>query len=135
MSTDQQPLDRSGGGAQAAAAITAWAPGRLSASAASFAREVVRAAGPGTPARAKALLFAAGRLAAFAEGVGIELSPRVLLCEAVIERFVLCGCGGLAPASVRTLRTNLRTLARSLARALPAASPGAAGARAREGAL
>lgn len=96
--------------------IAAWAPGRLSAPAASIAREVVAAAGPGTPARAKAWLFAAGRLAAFAGGVGIELSPRVLLSGAVIERVVLLGCDGLSPASVRTLRTNLRALARALER-------------------
>jgi integrase len=54
--------------------------------------------------------------------VGIELSPRVLLCEAVIERLVLLGCDGLSPASVRTLRTNLRALARSLER-YPEPSP------------
>ena len=68
------------------------------------------------PARAKALLFAAAKLAAFAEQVGLELSAGVLLEEAVIERLILVGCDGLAPASVRTLRTNLRALARSLER-------------------
>jgi integrase len=68
---------------------------------------------PATSARAKAL-FAASRLAAFAERVGFPLDER-LLSEAVIERFVLVGCA-LAPASVRTVRTNLRALARSLER-------------------
>jgi hypothetical protein len=38
----------------------------------------VAAAAPGTAARAKALLFAAGRLAAFAERVGLELDAGVL---------------------------------------------------------
>jgi hypothetical protein len=36
-----------------------------------------------------------------------------VLCEATVERFVLVGCDRLAPASVRTLRTNLRALARA----------------------
>jgi integrase len=60
-------------------------------------------------------LFAASRLAAFAERAGLELD-RTLLCEAVIERLVLQGRDRLSPASVRTLRTNLRSLARSLER-------------------
>jgi integrase len=96
-------------------AVERYAPRSVSASAAAFAREVVAVAAPGTPARAKALLFAAGRLACFAEGVGLELDG-ALMCDAVIERFVLVGCEGLAPASVRTLRGNLRALARSLER-------------------
>jgi integrase len=100
--------------ATAAGVIAAWAPCSLSEPAAAFAREVVAKARPAAPARAKALLFAAGRLAAFAESVGLELSAAVLLSEPVIERLVLVGCEGLAPASVRTLRTNLRALARSL---------------------
>ncbi|MGH3420960.1 MAG: hypothetical protein ACRDOD_15410 [Streptosporangiaceae bacterium] len=71
------------------------------------------AAAPGSPARAKAWLFAASRLGCFGERVGLELSAGVLLCEAVIERLMLCGCEGLSPATVRTLRTNLRALARA----------------------
>jgi len=97
-------------------AIGAYAPCSLSAPAAAFARAVVGQAGPATPARAKALLFAAGRLAAFAERVGLELEAGMLLSEPVIERLVLSGCDQLSPASVRTLRTNLRALARSLER-------------------
>ncbi len=54
------------------------------------------------------------RLAAFAESVGLQLGPEALLCEAVIERFILTGTGGLSPATVRTLATNLRALARAL---------------------
>lgn len=72
-------------------------------------------AAPESAARAKALLFAAGRLAAFAERVGLALDG-ALLSGAVIERFVLVGCDGLSPASARTLRTNLRALWRSLER-------------------
>ena len=99
-----------------AAVIARYAPRSLTPGAAAFARAVVAQAAPGTPARAKALLFAAGRLAAFAERVGLELEPRVVLSGAVIERFVLVGCADVSPATRRTLRTNLRALARSLAR-------------------
>jgi integrase len=100
---------------RAAGVIARYAPGSLSRPAAAFAREVVAAAAPVTPARAKALLFAAGRLAAFAERLGLEFNE-TLLSEPVIERLVLVGCEGLSPASVRTLRTNLRALARSTER-------------------
>jgi integrase len=58
-------------------------------------------------------LFACSRLVAFAESVGLELDGAVLLSDATVERLVRCGCEGLAPASVRTLRTNLRALARA----------------------
>jgi integrase len=84
---------------------------------------MVAAAAPATPARAKALLFAVGRLAAFAERLGLDIDE-ALLSEAVIERFVLVGCAGVSPATRRTLRTNLRSLARSLERfAQPAPVP------------
>jgi hypothetical protein len=97
-------------------AIAGWRSRVLSERAQRFAREATLAAAPGSAGRAKALLFAAGRVAAFGERVGLELSPGVLLSEATIERLVLVGCDGLSPASVRTLRTNLRALARSLER-------------------
>lgn len=96
------------------AQLAAHRPCSISAAAAAFAREVVAEAAPASPARAKALLFCAGRIAGFGESVGLELSVEALLCEAVIERFIACGTQGLSPASVRTLRTNLRALARSL---------------------
>jgi len=98
-----------------AGTIVAYAPCSLSEAAAGFARGVVTRARPATRARAKALLFAAGRLAAFAERVGLRVEES-LLCEAVIERFILAGCMGVSPATRRTLRTNLRALARSVAR-------------------
>ena len=98
------------------ALVAAYAPRSLSAPAAGFARGVVAAAAPETPARAKNLLFAASKLAVFGESVGLELSAGVLLSEAVIERFIACGCGSVSPATRRTLRTNLRALARSLER-------------------
>lgn len=99
---------------QSAATIAAYRPCALGEGAAAFARQAVACAAPVSAERAKALLFAASRLAAFAESVGLELSTQALLREAVIERFVLCGCGGFSPATVRTLRTSLRHLARAL---------------------
>lgn len=101
--------------ATAAGVIDRYRPRGVSAAAGALAREVVAVAAPETPVRAKALLFAAGRLAGFGEQVGLQLD-RALFCEAVIERLVLVGCDGLAPASVRTLRTNLRALARATER-------------------
>ena len=104
---------------QAVAVIAGWVPRSVSEAAAAFAREVVTRAAPGTPGRAKALLFAAGRLAGFAERVGLELEPRVVLCEATVERFILVGCQRVSPATRRTLRTNLRSLARAIERYPP----------------
>jgi integrase len=100
----------------AAAAIERHAPPSRSEAATAFARQAVALAAPATPARAQALLFAAGRLASFAERLGLELQGEALLCEAVIERFIATGCDALSPASRRTLRTNLRALQRALAR-------------------
>ena len=102
--------------ARAAAVIAGWVPVSLSEAAAGFAREVVARAEPGTRARAKALLFAAGKLAVFGERVGLELDAGVLLHASVIERFILTGTDGVSPATRRTLRTNLRALARALER-------------------
>jgi hypothetical protein len=100
--------------AGAAGVIDRYRPRLLSADAARFVRCVASGAAPGSPGRAKAWLFAASRLAGFAERVGLELEAEVLLSEAVIERLVLVGCEGLSPASVRTLRASLRALARAL---------------------
>jgi integrase len=101
---------------QVEAAILAYRPTSVGEAAGAFARELVAQACPQSPARAKAFLFAAGRLAGFGESVGLELRAQVLLEPSVIERFIICGCGGLSLASVRTLRCNLRALARSLVR-------------------
>lgn len=97
----------------AAAAIAAYAPASLSREAGAFARAAAARAAPRRRERAKALLYAAGRLAAFGESVGIELCAEALLREATIERFVLSGCAALSAATRRTLRTNLRALARA----------------------
>lgn len=97
----------------AAAAIAAYAPASLSAEAAAFARSAAARAAPRRRERAKALLYAAGRLAAFGESVGMELSAEALLGEATIERFILTGCRTVSAATRRTLRTNLRALTRA----------------------
>jgi hypothetical protein len=108
-------------GADAAAAIAGWSSKSLSPTAQAFVRGVVASAAPGTRARAKALLFAAGKLTGFGESVGLELSAGVLLHGSTIERFILTGAGAVSPATRRTLRTNLRALARALeAHPLPA---------------
>jgi len=96
-----------------AAAIRAYAPSSLSAEAAGFARAAVAQAAPGTPARARALLYAVSRLARFGESVGLEPAAETLLRPAVIERFILTGARTLAPATRRTLATNLRALLRT----------------------
>ena len=94
-----------------AAAITAWTPRELSGEVVAFAKEVVAAAEPASVARAKALLFAASRLGAFAEGVGLELCPEAVLHPSVIERLVLLGATAMSAATRRTVRTNSRFLA------------------------
>lgn len=115
MASGERVMVSQADAAGAAVVVAAYAPRSLSPAAARFVREVVGVAAPVSRARAKALLFAAGRLAAFAELVGLCLDDR-LFSEAVIERFVLQGCDGMSSASVRTVRTNLRALARSLER-------------------
>ena len=120
--------------ARVAAVIADWGPRSLSPPAAGFVRGVVTLAAPGTPARARALLFAAAKLAAFGESVGLELSAAGLLDQSVIERFVLTGADRVSPATRRTLRTNLRALARALER-YPGAWAGGAPAGALQAAV
>jgi integrase len=90
--------------------IAAWQPSSVPAEAARFARTVVTAAAPGGCQRAKNLLWAAGKLADYGIGLGLEPVPEVLLNPSVIERFTAHGPGLSGPAR-RTLRTNLRFLA------------------------
>ncbi len=98
---------------ETAAQIARFAPARLSTEDAGFARRVVESAAPASPARAKALLFAASRLAIFARSVGLPLDPYVVLDNATIERFTSSHHAGSSPTR-RTLRTNLRFLARTV---------------------
>ena len=99
--------------------IAAWQPAAVPPPAAAFARAAAAAAGPGTRARANALLWAAARLAAWAVPLGLEMVPEVLLHPSVIERFAV-SAPGLSGSARRTLRTNLRFIAR---RAVPALAP------------
>lgn len=92
-------------------AISAWSPPGIPEEAADFARTVVAAAAPRSPARARALLWAAAKLGAFGIAVGLESSPGVLLHPSMIERFMVAGASGLSGPTRRTLRSNLRHLA------------------------
>ncbi len=88
-----------------------------------FARQVVAQAAPHSRDRAKNLLWAAGKLAGYGTGLGLEPAPEVLLHPSVTGRFTAHGPGLSGPAR-RTLRTNLRFLARAVVPALvPADAP------------
>ena len=94
-----------------AAYIGRWRPSSVSAEAAAFAREVIPGTGPEGRARAKTLLWAAGKLADWAIGLGLEAVPEVLLHPSTAERFTRCA-PGLSDAARRALRTNLRFIGR-----------------------
>ncbi|HWN00331.1 MAG TPA: hypothetical protein VNO54_25050 [Streptosporangiaceae bacterium] len=79
----------------------------MSAEAAAFARDVITTVRPGGQERAKNLLWAAGKLADWAIGLGLEAVPEVVLHPSVAERFTRCA-PGLSGVARRTLRTNLR---------------------------
>jgi hypothetical protein len=91
--------------------IARWRPSSVSPRAAAFAREVIKAAGPPGRERAKNLLWAAGKLADYAIGLGLDLVPEVVLHPSVAERFTRCA-PGLSMVARRTLRTNLRFIGR-----------------------
>ena len=97
--------------AEVAAYIGRWQPSSVSAEAAAFAREVITSVRPGGQDRAKNLLWAAGKLADYAIGLGLEAVPDVVLHPSVAERFTR-RAPGLSPAARRTLRTNLRFIGR-----------------------
>ena len=99
----------------AAAYIGRWRPSSVSPQAAAFARDVVTAVAPAGRERAKNLLWAAGKLADYAIGLGLEAVPEVVLHPSTAERFTRCAPGLSGPAR-RTLRTNLRFIGR---RAVP----------------
>jgi hypothetical protein len=103
--------------------IAAWRPASAPPQAAAFARQVVTAAAPAGRERAKNLLWAAGKLACYGTGLGLEPSPQVLLHPSVIERFT-AHAPGLTGVTRRTLRTNLRYIARRVVPQLdPADAP------------
>jgi integrase len=99
-----------------AAVIADYRPTSVGDEAAVFARSVVAIVGPQSRSRAKALLWACAKLAAFGQSVGLEASPEVLLHPSVIERLMVVGGGDFSPAGKRTLRTNLRYVAARMER-------------------
>jgi integrase len=110
-------------GSGIASYIAGWRPSSVPPQAAEFARAVVTRAEPCGRERAKNLLWAAGRLADWATGLGLDPVPEVLLHSSVIERFT-AHAPGLTGVTRRTLRTNLRFLARAVVPALaPADTP------------
>jgi integrase len=98
-------------GPDVAGYIARWRPSSVSPPAAAFARDVVTAAAPGGQERAKNLLWAAGKLADYAIGLGLDPAPEVLLHPSAAERFTRCA-PGLSGVARRTLRTNLRFIGR-----------------------
>jgi integrase len=96
---------------EAAAYIGRWRPSSVSPPAAAFARGVIARVAPEGRERAKNLLWAAGKLADYGLGLGLDPVPEVLLHPSTAERFTRCA-PGLSGAARRTLRTNLRFIGR-----------------------
>lgn len=96
-----------------ASVIERFTPRTTSAEIAAFARELAAAARPETADRAKALLFAASRLGAYLESVGLELSVEVL-GDAVIERCCHPRTTTMSQPTRRTVRSNLRAIERAV---------------------
>ncbi len=94
-----------------AAYVGRWQPSSVSAPAAAFARDVIGQVAPDRQERAKNLLWAAGKLADYAIGLGLEPVPEVVLHPSTAERFTRCA-PGLTGVARRTLRTNLRFIGR-----------------------
>ena len=88
--------------------IERFSPKALDPACTRFSREATYAAGPTTCNRAKAFLFAASRIASYAQLLGLALDPAVVLHRSLIERF--SSDGDMSPMTRRTLRTNLRSL-------------------------
>jgi hypothetical protein len=91
--------------------IARWRPSSVPPLAAAFARDVVGQVAPQQQERAKNLLWAAGKLADYAIGLGLDPAPEVVLHPSVAERFTRCA-PGLSGVARRTLRTNLRFIGR-----------------------
>jgi integrase len=91
--------------------IGRWRPSSVSGEAAAFARDVVSQVAPEGRERARNLLWAAGKLADYGLGLGLEPAAEVLLHPSTAERFTRCA-PGLSGAARRTLRTSLRFIGR-----------------------
>jgi hypothetical protein len=86
--------------AEVAEFIAGYRPSSVSGPAECFARDVVTRAAPATPARARALLWAAAKLADFSILAGLEPVPGVLLHPSVTGRFAVTAPGLLLPTSL-----------------------------------
>src|ERR1700683_3940406 len=107
----------------AAGYIARWRPSSLPPQAAAFARDVIAQVAPQEKERAKNLLWAAGKLAGFGIGLGLDAVPEVLLHPSAAERFTR-RAPGLSGVARRTLRTNLRFIGRRVVPQLyPAGAP------------
>jgi len=98
-------------GPEVAAVIDGARSAVVPAEAQAFAQATVRAVEPPSPSRARALLFAVGRLGAFGLRRGLPLTASVLFTPSVIERCCLEGLPGVTAATRRTVRSNLRFVA------------------------
>ncbi len=94
---------------EAELAIASWRPRLFDDDVARFARGVVTSVAPKSKQRAKALLFAAAKIASFAKSLGVSLEVGTVLSRSFLERFVLEV--PMSPPTRRTLKTNLVHLA------------------------
>src|SRR5262249_59422256 len=94
-----------------AGSVGGWRPWSVARPAAAFARAVITETEPAGQERAKNLLWAAGKLADYGIGLGLDAAPEVLLHPSVTERFTRCA-PGLSGVARRALRTNLRFIGR-----------------------
>lgn len=100
-------------------AIESWTPRLYSQAVADFTKKVVSCCKGINPSRAKALIFAVAKLAAFAESRGLALSTEVVLRPSVINRYLLSDAKDLNPATLRTIATNLRAVCLNLTQESP----------------
>ena len=98
---------------QVEAAISGFRPYGVGLGEAKFARSVVMASSPVSPGRARSLLWASSRLAAFCSRRGLGIDPAVVLRISSIERFMAESCD-YSPSSRRTVRSNLLWLSKQL---------------------
>ncbi|CAM5323342.1 hypothetical protein GCM10010334_32310 [Streptomyces finlayi] len=91
--------------------IDAYAPREASAVwdvVAPLVRAVVAATAARVPYSVEDLLHVVARLATWAEGRGVVRDPAAWLRDETIDAFVLTGCTGLTPNTLRTYRSWLR---------------------------
>jgi integrase len=77
-----------------------------------FAKAVAVRARPVRRTRAKAYLFALATLGTYAHSIGVDLTAEILLGPSFIER--CCLTARFAPATARTIRSNLRAVRRAI---------------------